>query len=78
MLLAPGHPISIGKEYSPGVQRTRELCERSLALHFGDQFFSRNLGSFITGAVIAVAFCVLGLVLEAPAAVLVVVAGPCC
>jgi uncharacterized membrane protein len=75
MLLAPGHPITIGKEYSPGVQRTRELCERALALHFGDQFFSRNLGSFITGAVIAVAFCVLGLVLEAPAAVLVVVAG---
>ena len=75
MLLAPGHPITIGKQYSPGVQKTRELCERALALHFGDQFFSRNLGSFITGAVIAVAFCVLGLVLEAPAAVLVVVAG---
>ena len=75
MLTAPGHPVTIGKEYSPGVQRTRELCERMLALHLGEQFFSRNLGSFITGAVIAVAFCVLGLVLEAPAAVLVVVAG---
>jgi len=75
MLLAPGHPVTIGKEYSPGVQRTRELCERMLALHLGEKFFSRNLGSFITGAVIAVAFCVLGIVLEAPAAVLVVVAG---
>ena len=74
MLLAPGHPITIGKEYSPGVQGTRELCERALALHFGETFFSRNLGSFITGAVIAVAFCVLGLVLDAPPAVLAVVA----
>src|SRR2546430_12829424 len=48
MLPAPGRPVTIGKEYSPGGQRTRELCERMLALHFGEQFFSRNLGSLIT------------------------------
>ncbi len=75
LLLAPGHPITLGKEYSPGVQRTRELCERMLALHFGETFFSRNLGSFITGVVIAVAFSILGLILDAPAAVLVVLVG---
>src|SRR5437879_1966630 len=74
MLLGPGHPITIGKEYTPGVQRTRELCERMLALHFGEKFFSRNLGSFITGVVIAVVFSILGLILDTPAAVLVALA----
>jgi len=75
LLPGPGHPITLGKEYSPGVQRTRELCERTLALHFGETFFSRNLGSFISGAVIAVVFSMLGFILEAPTAVLVVVVG---
>jgi predicted membrane protein DUF2207 len=75
MLPGAGKPITIGKEYSPGVQRTRELCERTLALHFGDQFFSRNLGSFIAGVVIAVVFSILGFILDTPTAVLVVLAG---
>ena len=75
LLPGPGHPITLGKEYSPGVQRTRELCERALALHFGEKFFSRNLGSFIGGAVIAVVFSILGFILDAPTAVLIVLAG---
>jgi hypothetical protein len=75
LLPGPGHPITIGKEYSPGVQRTRELCERTLALHFGEKFFSRNLGSFIAGVVIAVGFSILGFILDAPTAVVVVLVG---
>ena len=75
LLPGPGHPITLGKEYSPGVQRTRELCERALALHFGEKFFSRNRGSFIAGAVIAVVFSILGFILDAPTAVLIVLAG---
>ncbi len=75
LLLAPGHPITLGKEYSAGVQITRELCERMLALHFGETFFSRNLGSFIAGVVIAVVFSILGFILDTPTAVLVALAG---
>src|SRR5207302_7612031 len=71
----PGHPRTLGKEYGPGAQRTREQCGRALALHFGEKFLSRNLGSFISGAVIAVVSSILGFILDAPTAVLVVLVG---
>jgi uncharacterized membrane protein len=51
------------------------VCAPTLALHFGETFFGRNLGSFITGAVIAVVFSILGFILDAPTAVLVVLVG---
>jgi len=75
MLLSPGHPITIGKEYSPGVQRTRELCERTLALHFGEKFFSRNLGSFVVGMVLALGAAFVCFALDAPTALLVLLVG---
>jgi len=57
---------TIGKTHDPAVQTVRGLLERELALHYDGKLFSRNRGSWITGALIAAVSVVAMIMLEAP------------
>jgi len=57
---------TIGKTHDPAVQTVRGLLERELALHYDGKLFSRNRGSWITGALIAAVAVVAMIMLEAP------------
>ena len=57
---------TIGKTHDPAVQTVRGLLERELALHYDGKLFSRNRGSWITGALIAAVSVVAMVMLEAP------------
>ena len=57
---------TIGKTHDEGVQTVRGMLERELALCYDGKLFSRNRGSWIAGAVIAVVSVVLMFMLEAP------------
>ncbi len=62
---------TIGKTHDPAVQTVRGLLERELALHYDGKLFSRNRGSWVTGALIATVSVVAMMVLEAPIALVI-------
>ena len=64
---------TIGKTHDPAVQTVRGLLERELALHYDGKLFSRNMGSWAIGVVIAVASVVAMAMLEAPMVPLIAV-----
>ncbi len=58
--------VSFGREHDPALQGVRDDLRSDLQEQFSEKLFSRNQGSFFTGAAIAVAAAFAMFVLEAP------------
>jgi uncharacterized membrane protein YgcG len=74
--LLPGESkeIVIGRQHNPTVQMARDALHLDLKLQLGGRYFSRNLGSFAIGVVIAIVSFVAMIMLEAPILFIAVVA----
>ena len=64
----------LAKTYDPAVAKARDAFSTGLSLHFGQQLFSKNHGSFVAGIVLAAAAWTAALVLGAPGTALVIIA----
>jgi len=62
----PAGAKTIGKTHDPAVQTVRGLLERELALHYDGKLFSRNMGSWAIGVLIAIVSVVAMVMLDAP------------
>jgi hypothetical protein len=72
LLPAADSSVSIGKTHNPAVQTVRGMLERELSLQYNGKLFSRNMGSWFTGILIAIVSIVAMFMLDAPLVALLV------